>query len=142
MIRRPPRSTLFPYTTLFRSTLSILAFVLSADVRGQDLWKPLRGLLANPVTQSEAWSFVKANWTELRKKGGSVGAQRIIGGTQALWREEWLTDVERFFSDPANRVASTERTLNQSLEFVRLGLEFRRAQQDRLVRWLRSRVQL
>src|SRR5438445_7296692 len=26
MIRRPPRSTLFPYTTLFRSLLSALAF--------------------------------------------------------------------------------------------------------------------
>src|SRR2546425_4358446 len=25
MIRRPPRSTLFPYTTLFRSTLRLLA---------------------------------------------------------------------------------------------------------------------
>src|SRR5439155_1156613 len=70
------------------ATPSILAFVLSADVRGQDLWKPLRGLLANPATQSEAWSFVKANWTELRKKGGSVGAQRIIGGTKALWRTD------------------------------------------------------
>src|SRR3989441_6032484 len=27
MIRRPPRSTLFPYTTLFRSVLSRLAFL-------------------------------------------------------------------------------------------------------------------
>src|SRR5258708_14120784 len=27
MIRRPPRSTLFPYTTLFRSLLSILAIL-------------------------------------------------------------------------------------------------------------------
>jgi puromycin-sensitive aminopeptidase len=117
-------------------TPSILAFALSAEVRGQDLWKPLRGLLANPATQSEAWSFIKANWAELRKKGGSVGAQRIIGGTKALWREEWLADVERFFSDPANRVASAERTLTQTLEFVRLGLAFRRAQQDGLVTWL------
>src|SRR5258708_15044969 len=25
MIRRPPRSTLFPYTTLFRSTMSVVA---------------------------------------------------------------------------------------------------------------------
>ena len=122
-------------------TPSILAFVLSADVRGQDLWKPLRGLLTNPATQSEAWSFVKANWAELRKKGGSVGAQRIIGGLKALWREEWLADVERFFSDPANRVASAERTLTQSQEFARLGLAFRRAQQDGLVTWLHSRVQ-
>src|SRR2546425_638200 len=29
MIRRPPRSTLFPYTTLFRSTLSITSIVLA-----------------------------------------------------------------------------------------------------------------
>src|SRR3712207_9311867 len=28
MIRRPPRSTLFPYTTLFRSPLGVLMFVL------------------------------------------------------------------------------------------------------------------
>src|SRR3712207_8782454 len=28
MIRRPPRSTLFPYTTLFRSSLKVLALVL------------------------------------------------------------------------------------------------------------------
>src|SRR5260221_8396521 len=32
MIRRPPRSTLFPYTTLFRSTKVLI--VLSADVYG------------------------------------------------------------------------------------------------------------
>src|SRR2546427_5532309 len=32
MIRRPPRSTLFPYTTLFRS-----ARILAASTRGMDL---------------------------------------------------------------------------------------------------------
>src|SRR2546427_8310320 len=31
MIRRPPRSTLFPYTTLFRSLLDQNAFGLAAD---------------------------------------------------------------------------------------------------------------
>src|SRR3712207_7732648 len=31
MIRRPPRSTLFPYTTLFRSYLSTLAHFASAS---------------------------------------------------------------------------------------------------------------
>src|SRR3712207_9059386 len=36
MIRRPPRSTLFPYTTLFRSALQHLADVLAkAAVRRQ-----------------------------------------------------------------------------------------------------------
>src|SRR5260370_12002763 len=31
MIRRPPRSTLFPYTTLFRSTISLLRSVLRRE---------------------------------------------------------------------------------------------------------------
>src|SRR3989449_3392045 len=32
MIRRPPRSTLFPYTTLFRSWVAALAIVLTATL--------------------------------------------------------------------------------------------------------------
>src|SRR5256885_8517900 len=31
MIRRPPRSTLFPYTTLFRSIVLGLSFVIDSD---------------------------------------------------------------------------------------------------------------
>ena len=30
MIRRPPRSTLFPYTTLFRSVVSFVSFLMAA----------------------------------------------------------------------------------------------------------------
>ena len=37
MIRRPPRSTLFPYTTLFRS--DILARVVRARKEGQETYK-------------------------------------------------------------------------------------------------------
>src|SRR2546422_515378 len=33
MIRRPPRSTLFPYTTLFRSRCALLKFFLPAGLR-------------------------------------------------------------------------------------------------------------
>src|SRR5688572_31798515 len=32
MIRRPPRSTLFPYTTLFRSTISDGTFLMAASL--------------------------------------------------------------------------------------------------------------
>ena len=119
-------------------TPAILALILTEAIRGQDIWKPMRGLLSNPATQGETWIFIKANWPALRKKGGSVGAQRIIGGTKALWREDWLAEVEGFFSDPANRVASAERTLIQTLETIRLGLAFRREQQGKLSEWLRG----
>src|SRR5688572_31020488 len=42
MIRRPPRSTLFPYTTLFRSDLHRIG--IDADVLGDKLGNPQRGL--------------------------------------------------------------------------------------------------
>src|SRR3712207_7245254 len=35
MIRRPPRSTLFPYTTLFRSQVHVLALDAHLDVRAE-----------------------------------------------------------------------------------------------------------
>src|SRR2546427_10835459 len=38
MIRRPPRSTLFPYTTLFRSVAGGAADAFDRDLTGQDLF--------------------------------------------------------------------------------------------------------
>src|SRR2546430_9146578 len=43
MIRRPPRSTLFPYTTLFRSIG--LALDSDDDVRPVDEWPRIRAIL-------------------------------------------------------------------------------------------------
>src|SRR2546422_6887577 len=45
MIRRPPRSTLFPYTTLFRSIMT-----------PRDLLEAITGEL-QPVTEAEAWAM-------------------------------------------------------------------------------------
>src|SRR2546426_11445571 len=60
MIRRPPRSTLFPYTTLFRSSISryfalfILDFALAAAIAGCATWRaqpPLRAATAGQVIE-------------------------------------------------------------------------------------------
>src|SRR5256885_14984593 len=37
MIRRPPRSTLFPYTTLFRSLVAVMVLVVQGQVVDGDL---------------------------------------------------------------------------------------------------------
>src|SRR3712207_7038624 len=42
MIRRPPRSTLFPYTTLFRSAVEGELAVGAAEVAGEVEREPLR----------------------------------------------------------------------------------------------------
>src|SRR3712207_4948195 len=42
MIRRPPRSTLFPYTTLFRSIVDAAAEVVAVGGHGRDLARSLQ----------------------------------------------------------------------------------------------------
>src|SRR5260221_2637124 len=55
MIRRPPRSTLFPYTTLFRSLGSFLRVplqVLSTSLPGRTLFRYLFQLVRIPKQSS------------------------------------------------------------------------------------------
>src|SRR3712207_8561162 len=53
MIRRPPRSTLFPYTTLFRSHEDEPRFELGADARRQ-LHAPHLDAIGEPQTERAA----------------------------------------------------------------------------------------
>src|SRR3712207_8846950 len=62
MIRRPPRSTLFPYTTLFRSAIS----VIQTDVAGF-VGIAERGPLDTPVPV-QSWRQFQAHF------GGHTGA--------------------------------------------------------------------
>src|SRR5947207_7792107 len=59
MIRRPPRSTLFPYTTLFRSTAGLVQYVVGrkhlagATVRQQQVASHAAANPASGFTRSE-----------------------------------------------------------------------------------------
>ncbi len=117
----------------------VLDFALSDEVRPQDVWKPVRALLANPAVQAASWSYLKTHWQAFRKKGGSIGAQRMIQATRHLWRTEWHDEVAQFFNKAENRVPSADRSLAQTLEFIQLGLQFKHNQTDRLSSWLRNR---
>src|SRR3712207_7548168 len=70
MIRRPPRSTLFPYTTLFRSEL------VDASIRGID---PIRTAQARQASRNGAAG---------RPPGSPVDvAPRVAGGPSARTAE-------------------------------------------------------
>src|SRR2546430_6447873 len=71
MIRRPPRSTLFPYTTLFRS---------QPDVRDADeLHDHLLSVGLQPEAEAEAWKPY---------------AEALIGAGQSFRSEEHTSELQ------------------------------------------------
>src|SRR3712207_7297250 len=73
MIRRPPRSTLFPYTTLFRSVVLGSAVLLGALAAPAGAVIPQGNLLANPgfedgaAASNETESYPPPGWILDRK---------------------------------------------------------------------------
>src|SRR2546430_14444785 len=75
MIRRPPRSTLFPYTTLFRSKLA------DVQLRDQPTVEPLPGeceRLAPRVERPPRDREVQVGRTQVEVRGRHVADQRQL----------------------------------------------------------------
>src|SRR3712207_7540033 len=91
MIRRPPRSTLFPYTTLFRSifgTAQISAAITAAERKGQAkiVATPRVTALNNRPAQIESGSQIPV----ITPQSGSAGASRSEEHTSELQSRQYL----------------------------------------------------
>src|SRR3712207_1903398 len=66
MIRRPPRSTLFPYTTLFRSAAEIGAGLVAVGSRGRGrIRRLLMGSVSDSVVRHAHCPVLVARWKPL-----------------------------------------------------------------------------
>src|SRR3712207_8427688 len=86
MIRRPPRSTLFPYTTLFRSLAVPLDPAPVGDVRGAGHRHRLRHLPAGP----EEPALGGLRLAVRAPGGGGGGGQRSEEHTSELQSRQYL----------------------------------------------------
>src|SRR2546422_9653620 len=74
MIRRPPRSTLFPYTTLFRSAPAEIALAPSISVAVSAVAEALDyGRRPKVVVTSLDFPTVAYQWLAKRGRGGGLG---------------------------------------------------------------------
>src|SRR2546430_14697204 len=86
MIRRPPRSTLFPYTTLFRSLSSLwpllmVAFVGTLNPSSGDVsvFLPLDHTLLAAAAPADARTSVFARYSFAGSLFGAIGALAAAG---------------------------------------------------------------
>src|SRR3712207_7321971 len=77
MIRRPPRSTLFPYTTLFRSFLAHMP----DDQRDSILERPLERFTQNTIVDPAA---LRDHIRTIRDKGYAYTVEELEVGLNAV----------------------------------------------------------
>src|SRR5256885_13516259 len=78
MIRRPPRSTLFPYTTLFRSVVN--AFQQSPVAPARDLADAAAGLVARQLAFARAQEILDINGGGVLAGAGPCPWLCLLGG--------------------------------------------------------------
>src|SRR2546430_12770936 len=101
MIRRPPRSTLFPYTTLFRSILHQIPHHIDAEVTGGELSEHLSEMGAQALV--EALALLETNGLEPRPQDHA----------RATYAPKLTRDAARIrWAEPAERVARVIRGLD------------------------------
>src|SRR3712207_8859998 len=93
MIRRPPRSTLFPYTTLFRSVLQREWGADTADLRGRGrapiLYRSRRRRVRGPA-QVTFWARRPRPVTDDRPRVLTVSAPRSEEHTSELQSRQYI----------------------------------------------------
>src|SRR5260370_24943805 len=82
MIRRPPRSTLFPYTTLFRSVHGVSLKPGKPTILAVCGDKPVFGLPGNPVSCMVTYDLFVAP-TLAHLSGAAVPPQRVVSARLA-----------------------------------------------------------
>src|SRR6185312_17475571 len=94
MIRRPPRSTLFPYTTLFRSLRvvgDVVEIGLEIELRG------VREVEVEAAAQADIQLIVARTVNAVRSGTGAVGegverSERVAVGVGCVGRQERRVD--------------------------------------------------
>src|SRR5256885_13249969 len=76
MIRRPPRSTLFPYTTLFRSSLGVLVIFVLCAVYAHA--QEGRGLFMGQVTDPQGAVVPGATVTAIDRKSTRLNSSHLV----------------------------------------------------------------
>src|SRR2546430_8498596 len=132
MIRRPPRSTLFPYTTLFRSQVTTRSLEAlrkySQGVRASDAAQMARAvtLLQEAIALDTTFAMAYRKLAVVRSNAGGAQSRIAAAATQAFRHRDRLTPFERDLAeayyytsveyDPAKTEAAYRAALEQQPE--------------------------
>src|SRR5205823_8716405 len=101
MIRRPPRSTLFPYTTLFRSGfVNLYGCQIGDDVKIGTFVEIQKGEIGEHTSELQSLAYLVCRLLlEKKKIGDQVGMdknnafEQSVGRVQLLWHDDIVVHI-------------------------------------------------
>jgi aminopeptidase N/puromycin-sensitive aminopeptidase len=108
--------------------------ISAGKIRNQDSWVLLLELLVNPVTREQAWTYMRAHWTETKAQLTTFSGAGIIRATGSFCTEAQKTEVQEFFT--ANPLPASARSLKQAQDSIGDCIQLHQAQEPELRLWL------
>src|SRR5258708_33301670 len=105
MIRRPPRSTLFPYTTLFRSTVAVPGAAVSISPSSLVIEPSAGFTFTAAVSGTTAGQSTAVTWSV--QEGASGGTVDSLGRYTAPATAANYHVVDTSVADPSRRATAT-----------------------------------
>jgi puromycin-sensitive aminopeptidase len=128
--------TRFPQKDILQD---VLERSLSSEVRSQDSILVVISVAGNKHGKELAWEFIKANWDEFDHRYGQGGfaIMRLVSITGAFTTQGKAQEVEEFFR--THPTPSALRTIQQSLERIRLNVKWLESNRQGLAGWFADR---
>src|SRR5258708_12545058 len=95
MIRRPPRSTLFPYTTLFRSHITIIE-LNALHTKRQNLFQELDAVI-HLLMEAKHWGLRKSNGDMRSEERFSRNAETDLVCRLLLEKKKQITHAQHLY---------------------------------------------
>jgi aminopeptidase N len=112
-----------------------LEFARSPELRSQDTATYLGKFLANPATNTRAWTFVKQNWAALAPKFSiSLGDTRVVQSLESFCDPAARDDIRSFLA--SHKLPAASRTIDQTLERINSCIAMKDKQTPALQAWL------
>src|SRR3712207_391116 len=102
MIRRPPRSTLFPYTTLFRSNPENIVWIFGSGRSGSTWLSSMMGDIEGHTLWGEPW--VGALFGNYYYRGVAERKHKTPHFIMGPHRETWIGSIRHFVLDGARAI--------------------------------------
>ena len=111
-----------------------LEFFLSPDTRSQDAIIAFTGMLSNPRSREQSWSFIREHWDAVEKKVTPFAAGYLVDAGGTFCDAKNRDEVKAFFT--THKIPTAGKRVDQAVERIDACIDLTSHQTRKLEAWL------